>query len=313
MPDSESTTDSKPLAAFRFGYLCRVIGGDCDADCERLASLARVVRTLSDEIPVSVYMDIRDALASLVGPLTVPVEEDDDTFFRTLMGRVNSAAMLLHENRLGTLVALADSAFTEATLHRVWYDIGAALGECVRKSTHSRGRAPSLRRFQSCIARLPQTVTEKYEILGWLRDLKIAGRKQSDLKGCLSVHGELASRIRTAESIREVFEGVFDAIESELKKDPPAPESPVRVRNTSGKSSKSPFVPTSLQSRILAALEDEALKKQPLADKVCEGEGTRLYKPGGIKELRERGLVEHRSGVGYYRPDAPPSGAIPLS
>lgn len=68
----------------------------------------------------------------------------------------------------------------------------------------------------------------------------------------------------------------------------------------------SAFVPTPLQAAILKALNGSALKKQPLALEVCGGEGTRLYKPGGINELRAEGLVDHRNGVGYFRPDAPP-------
>jgi len=66
------------------------------------------------------------------------------------------------------------------------------------------------------------------------------------------------------------------------------------------------FIPTPLQAAILHALDGKAMKKQTLADEVCGGEGTRLYRKGGIKELREIGRVDHKDGVGYFRPDAPP-------
>lgn len=69
----------------------------------------------------------------------------------------------------------------------------------------------------------------------------------------------------------------------------------------------SPFVPTPLQRAILDALNGQALKKDALAKAVCGGDDSRLYKAGGLKELRERGLIEHKHGVGYYRPDAPPT------
>lgn len=72
------------------------------------------------------------------------------------------------------------------------------------------------------------------------------------------------------------------------------------------------FVPTPLQARILKALTNQALAKQALANGVCSGEGSRLYRNDGIKELMELGLVKNRRGVGYYRPDAPPPGAIEL-
>ena len=52
------------------------------------------------------------------------------------------------------------------------------------------------------------------------------------------------------------------------------------------------------------------MSKQKLAREVCSGEGTRLYRKNGIKEMMEAGLVAHKDGVGYYRPDAPPPGAI---
>ncbi|MCC7085497.1 MAG: hypothetical protein IT427_10870 [Pirellulales bacterium] len=66
------------------------------------------------------------------------------------------------------------------------------------------------------------------------------------------------------------------------------------------------FVFTPLQSQIWNALEGKALKKQPLADEICGSDGGRLYKTGGIKELIDAGKVQHKHGVGYYRPDAPP-------
>jgi hypothetical protein len=70
------------------------------------------------------------------------------------------------------------------------------------------------------------------------------------------------------------------------------------------------FVATKLQQDILKALNGAALKKQALADRACGGEGTRLYRIGGIKELTAIGVVDHKDGVGYYRPDAPPDGLI---
>jgi hypothetical protein len=70
------------------------------------------------------------------------------------------------------------------------------------------------------------------------------------------------------------------------------------------------FVPTPLQKSILEALNRKALKKQPLAVIVCGGEGTRLYRKGGIKELIDIGKVVHKNGVGYYRPDAPPPNSV---
>jgi len=69
---------------------------------------------------------------------------------------------------------------------------------------------------------------------------------------------------------------------------------------------------TPLQRAILKALDGKAMKKEPLADAVkCDP--SRLYRPGGIKELMARALVAKQKGVGYYRPDAPPADALELS
>jgi hypothetical protein len=69
---------------------------------------------------------------------------------------------------------------------------------------------------------------------------------------------------------------------------------------------RTPFVFTPLQHAIHTALKGRALKKDALANEVCGGEGTRLYRKGGIKEMRDAELVARKDGVGYYRPDAPP-------
>ena len=66
---------------------------------------------------------------------------------------------------------------------------------------------------------------------------------------------------------------------------------------------------TSLQKGILKALKGMALKKEVLA-KACSVDPSRLYRPGGIRELRSLHVVEHKEGVGYYRPDEPPPDSI---
>lgn len=73
-----------------------------------------------------------------------------------------------------------------------------------------------------------------------------------------------------------------------------------------------PFVPNAFQKQILAALDGRALKKMDLAKEVCGGEcnGNLLYRPGGIRELRDRGSVKWKSRLGFYRPDRPPPGTV---
>jgi hypothetical protein len=87
-------------------------------------------------------------------------------------------------------------------------------------------------------------------------------------------------------------------------------KSATRVRELVAKQASAgdavPFVANRFQIDILNALEGRALIKDELAEEVCGGEGTRLYRPGGIKELMEVGKVAHKHRLGYYRPDAPP-------
>jgi len=67
-----------------------------------------------------------------------------------------------------------------------------------------------------------------------------------------------------------------------------------------------------LQKQILVALDGRAMKKMELAKAVCGSEdyGNYLYRPGGLMELREKGLVDLKRGVGFFRPDRPPPGGI---
>jgi hypothetical protein len=69
-----------------------------------------------------------------------------------------------------------------------------------------------------------------------------------------------------------------------------------------------PFVPNVFQESVLEALEGKALRTDALGAAV--GDRGRLYKPGGLKELREAGMVKHHPRLGFYRPDAPPEELI---
>jgi hypothetical protein len=71
-----------------------------------------------------------------------------------------------------------------------------------------------------------------------------------------------------------------------------------------------PVIYNRFQMDILEALENRALTKQKLADRVSNGDGRRLYKKGGLRELMAAGLVENRRRIGYYRPHVPPPGLV---
>ncbi len=79
------------------------------------------------------------------------------------------------------------------------------------------------------------------------------------------------------------------------------PTSPAQQQSTQ-------IIETDLQRAIMAALDGQALTTEKLANKVSGGDTSRLYKPGGFKELRAVGLIKHKRQVGFYRPDAPPVG-----
>ncbi len=83
-----------------------------------------------------------------------------------------------------------------------------------------------------------------------------------------------------------------------------APVPPPATSQSAPEDDWKPFVPTPFQKAILKALEGKAMHTRALG--IAVGDKGRLYKPGGIKELEERGLVEQHDRLGYYRPDVPP-------
>jgi hypothetical protein len=88
---------------------------------------------------------------------------------------------------------------------------------------------------------------------------------------------------------------------------PPSVPTPPPSRAEEDDEGRPAFVPTDLQADVLAALEGKALHADDLAGAVrCDRR--RLYRhPGGLRELRQQGLVDLHPRAGYYRPDAPPA------
>jgi hypothetical protein len=66
-----------------------------------------------------------------------------------------------------------------------------------------------------------------------------------------------------------------------------------------------PFVPSPFQRAILKALDGVALRTDALGAAV--GDRSRLYRQGGLQELRERGLVGWHKYLGFYSVKSPPA------
>lgn len=68
------------------------------------------------------------------------------------------------------------------------------------------------------------------------------------------------------------------------------------------------FIPSQTQELILDALAGKALRTDQIAN-LCDIDRRTLFKPGGLKELQDVGLVAWHRRLGYYRPDDPPPDA----
>jgi hypothetical protein len=113
--------------------------------------------------------------------------------------------------------------------------------------------------------------------------------RDRDFAVCKSaqLQNELATRRRTLRALSSRSDAMAD-------------------NNASATAPNAKFVPNKRQSRILAALNGQALTTDDLA-KSANCDRRTLFRKGGIKGLRGAGLVDHRHGVGFYRPDAPPA------
>jgi len=83
------------------------------------------------------------------------------------------------------------------------------------------------------------------------------------------------------------------------------PVRPAAVDDARHEGNGEPVVPTAYQQAILDALEGRALRTDALAA-ALGGDRRRLFRAGGLSELREQGLVSHHARLGFYREDVPP-------
>ncbi|MCC6492157.1 MAG: hypothetical protein IT424_03955 [Pirellulales bacterium] len=143
----------------------------------------------------------------------------------------------------------------------------------------------------------------QWHTLARLRALRIASQL-CDERGELMFDSQAEGELRRIEQLDAHFLAELFHACSQLSPLDPAFDQPKDGH------AKTQFVPNTFQAAILAALEGRALTKEQLAGEVCGGEGSRLYRSGGIKELMECNppRVLNKRRLGYYRPDAPPEG-----
>lgn len=67
---------------------------------------------------------------------------------------------------------------------------------------------------------------------------------------------------------------------------------------------------TEIQMAIYKALDGRSLKLEELANQTTCGDTRRLYREGLKTVLMAKGYVKHQRGIGFYRPDSPPSELI---
>jgi hypothetical protein len=121
-----------------------------------------------------------------------------------------------------------------------------------------------------------------------------------------SANGELTAIRRELRAIRRLLARQVAPVQVTINQPPLTINQPPPVPLPPSGQPK-PFVPTLLQRDILRALQDKALRTDALAA-ACDVDRRQLFRPGGLPELRERGLVGHHRKVGFYSTGAPPPG-----
>lgn len=278
---------SELSAAFRLGFFARYVDRDV---------LLEVLNVLHTRIAPSMLLRLKQTVPSGLESLTDSGQE----------------------NR--SFGAAADRALASADPCRVLYDLGAALGDYQLKQV-TGVRTPDAAPVWACVQRIPDCLVR---LSRCLYDLAEEAKAKQNLESVIArINEPWAQMLATDDDdeYRTNFRRILSQASPWVQR-AAAANRPISVLMIVSELTREladayltsegttppneAFIPTNLQAAILKALTNRNLTKQPLALEVCCGEGSRLYKPGGIKELKERGMVKNKRGVGYYRPDAPP-------
>jgi hypothetical protein len=335
--------DLKPWAAYTLGYnsfMVRVWQIVFWEHAESYWEADDGVLLTVDEIRQAVVHLVREAHAGVLAKLS-EVLEDLVALNEAWKRSYDAADEEGHVSDGGTTIpgadswqnlrVLADDALDEDSSLVDWYRLGASLGryQLELENRDVGDKLPDLRpifdRATVLVAKGIREIPELTELARFFSSSKKVGPAKILETFCKARHspclksaaGRISLILPRIRSLNErIQEGLRRLQQDASKTRTRSSRSEVEIstRKTSERTTnRAQFLPSPLQKHILDVLNGRALKKQALATEVCAGEGTRLYRPGGIKELRAFGMVAHKSGLGYYRPDSPPPNAIDLS
>lgn len=311
--DSEKVIDRGPLAAYRIGHNCTVIRLfqvqrwdslvplQSDAVAEILAETRDELKRMPD-LPggkLSEYSQLRRHFTRITNNPAATVSEN-----------LGDPSSWLDETSTGysawtKLVSFSDSVFSESHRCHGWFSFGKALagfqvrlqflGDCA-----NLGQDPSIRPVVEAAVRLKE---EGWERIPRAIDLLAAQRGRM---GELTTQQIFANAVDTSERQLASEAGSFRRHQSVLKQ---AFELDSVLRSSlleSPLNDEYPDLLDEMQARILDALKGKALMKEELA-RVVGCDPSQLYQYDRIKQLKKLGLVQLKTRVGYYRPDASPA------
>lgn len=320
---------NKPLqAAFRLGYFAKVVRIVPHLCGDHLEGIEAELIALADRINPNIYMELQHTLTTLQALKSTSFAQEDNLSLLlqcpTHMPwserdvKLEGAQEVRRWQMLSSSFSSTSSrAIPEESPLRCWYECGGWLGETVASIEEREGGIGPFEEFQKRLRRLP---TKFLKDNRWLKVVSQADVSRTHAIDVVATIGKCITEQIPIEQVpldldavdlrTFVVYGVFVEMCNALGR---YGEGPTGEVNESLTARMDVFVPTPLQAAILEALKGRNLTKDRLAAEVCGGEGSRLYRPRGIRELMERGLVKHKNSVGYYRPDYPPAGAINLA
>jgi len=319
---------SKPLAAYILGYNSRILrlwqflfwlwSGEGDTEQgvpNALDELRGALDVLGEDIPANTVADLLSVCDEIAAITSVAPGEDLKPWSYWFQAEHSTGYGEWRE-----VVSLARIALSEKSPARPWYQLGDAIAhyqtELFSREDHTDLQSiPSLYPVLECAGALVQRGFGNMREIGLLAAMaalpwrpqvmllaRVVETPDCDLDYELSPSEtdviltrqmtDLNRRLRVALRAEPLLQPVIGQDGLGVH---PRPE---------------PKMLTGLQVGIMKALKNRALTKKALANEVAGGDGSRLYKPGGLPELRKDGLVDHMSGLGYYRPDAPPPDAV---